>query len=80
MSAKSDAERKARLNEFGRKIGKNLGDAKRSVEEESEKLIGYLNDEVVPAIRQGSTRALRTAAAKLSQLAEYMEKTQTRSK
>ena len=78
MSPKSDAERRASLNDLGRKIGKNLGNAKRNVEEESEKLIAYLNDEVVPAIRQGSSRALRTAAEKLSQLAEYME--QTRSK
>ena len=78
MSPKSDAERKASLNELGRKIGKNLGDARRNLEEESEKLIGYLNEEVVPAIRQGSSRALRTAAEKLSQLAEYME--QNRSK
>jgi len=78
MSPKSDAERKASLNDLGRKIGKNLGNAKRNVEEESEKLIAYLNDEVVPAIRQGSSRALRTAAEKLSQMAEYIE--QTRSK
>ena len=78
MSPKSDAERKASLNDLGRKIGKNLGNAKRNVEEESEKLIAYLNDEVVPAIRQGSSRALRTASEKLSQMAEYIE--QTRSK
>jgi signal transduction histidine kinase len=78
MSPKSDAERRASLNDLGRKIGKNLGDAKRNVEEESEKLITYLNDEVVPAIRQGSSRALRTAAEKLSQLAEYMEKTRSK--
>lgn len=73
-----DENRKPPLDELGRKLGKNLGDAKRNLEEESEKLIGYLNDEVVPAIRQGSSRALRTAAEKLSQLAEYME--QNRSK
>jgi len=78
MSPKSDAERKASLNDLGRKIGNNLGNAKRNVEEESEKLIAYLNDEVVPAIRQGSSRALRTASEKLSQMAEYIE--QTRSK
>jgi hypothetical protein len=78
MSPQNEENRKASLDELGRKIGKNLGDAKRNLEEESEKLIGYLNDEVVPAIRQGSSRALRTAAEKLSQLAEYME--QNRSK
>jgi Sec-independent protein translocase protein TatA len=77
MSPQNEENRKP-LDEFGRKIGKNLGEAKRNLEEESEKLIGYLNDEVVPAIRQGSSRALRTAAEKLSQLAEFME--QDRSK
>jgi hypothetical protein len=78
MSSKSDAERKASLEELGRKIGRNLGKAKRNVEEESDRVIAYLNEEVVPAIREGSTRALRTAAEKLSSLADYME--QTRSK
>jgi len=78
MSPQNEENRKTSLDDLGRKIGKNLGDAKRNLEEESEKLIGYLNDEVVPAIRQGSSRALRTAAEKLSQLAEYME--QNRSK
>jgi hypothetical protein len=78
MSPQNEENRKASLDDLGRKIGKNLGDAKRNLEEESEKLIGYLNDEVVPAIRQGSSRALRTAAEKLSQLAEYIE--QNRSK
>ena len=73
MSPQSDAEQKDSFEELGRKIGKNLGEAKRSLEEESEKMISYLNDEVVPAIRQGSSRALRTAAEKLGRLAEYME-------
>jgi Sec-independent protein translocase protein TatA len=78
MTPQNEENRKPPLDEFGRKIGKNLGQAKRNLEEESEKLINYLNDEVVPAIRQGSSRALRTAAEKLSRLAEYME--QDRSK
>jgi len=78
MSPQNEENPKSPLDELGRKIGKNLGDARRNLEEESEKLIGYLNEEVVPAIRQGSSRALRTAAEKLSQLAEYIE--QNRSK
>jgi hypothetical protein len=78
MSPQNEENRKPPLDELGRKIGKNLGDAKRNLEEESEKLIAYLNDEVVPAVRQGSSRALRTAAEKLSRLAEYLE--QNRSK
>jgi hypothetical protein len=33
-----------------------------------------LNDEVVPAVRQHSTKALRIAAEKLASLADYIEK------
>jgi hypothetical protein len=33
-----------------------------------------LNDEVVPAVRQHSTKALRIAAEKLANLADYIEK------
>jgi hypothetical protein len=32
-----------------------------------------LNDEVVPAVRQHSTKALRVAAEKLAALADYMD-------
>jgi hypothetical protein len=35
--------------------------------------IKYLNDEVVPTVRQHSTKALRTASQKLAGLADYME-------
>ena len=78
MSSKSEAERKASQEELGRKIGRNLGKAKRNVEEESDKVIAYLNEEVVPAVRQHSTKALRIAADKLGHLADYMERTQSK--
>jgi Sec-independent protein translocase protein TatA len=78
MSPQGETERKASLDELGRKIGKNLGEAKRNLEEESEKLIAYLNDEVVPAVRQGSSRALRSAAEQLSHLAEYLERSRSK--
>jgi hypothetical protein len=32
-----------------------------------------LNDEVVPAVRQHSTKALRVASEKLAQFADYMD-------
>jgi hypothetical protein len=41
---------------------------------ESEKLIAYINDEVVPAVREHSSRGLRVAAEKLAQFADYMDK------
>jgi hypothetical protein len=51
------------LEEFGRKVGKELGE-----------IVSYLNNDVVPKAREHSTQGLRIAAQKLNQLAEYMEK------
>jgi len=64
---------KTPFEDFGRKIDRGLGEAARRREEEGEKFIAYFNDEVVPAIRTHSTKALRIAAEKLSHLANYME-------
>jgi KaiC/GvpD/RAD55 family RecA-like ATPase len=43
------------------------------LEKESAEFIKYLNNEVVPAVRQHSTKALRIAAEKLAHLADYMD-------
>jgi glutamyl-tRNA reductase len=71
------------MNDFNRKveeasarINKSVADAATTVEKEAAELITYLNDEVVPAVRQHSTKALRVAAEKLANLADYMEKNQ----
>ncbi|HXZ30829.1 MAG TPA: hypothetical protein VEH30_00995 [Terriglobales bacterium] len=68
------------MNDFNRKVeeasvrlGKTVGEVANTLEKESAELINYLNDEVVPAVRQHSTKALRIAAEKLTRLAEYME-------
>jgi hypothetical protein len=79
MEQKDDPGRKKpSFENFGRKIDQEFGDAARKMEQESERVITYLNDEVVPAIRSHSTKALRAAAEQLHKLAEYME--QNRSK
>ncbi len=56
----------------GRKLGRSLH--KTGLEKDAEEIISYLNDEVVPAVRSHSTQALRTAAKKLAQVADYMER------
>lgn len=61
------------FQDFGRKLNNDIGEATQKLEQEGEKLIAYLNQEVVPAIRGNSTKALRVAADKLHQLANYME-------
>jgi len=57
------------MNDFNRKVE----EAAERLEKETAELIKYLNDEVVPAARQHSTKALRIAAEKLSRLADYMD-------
>jgi hypothetical protein len=52
---------------------KPLEDLGRRVDSEIEQMISYINNEVVPAVRGQSSRALRTAAEKLSKFADYME-------
>jgi hypothetical protein len=69
------------MKDFNRKVeeatsraSKTVGEAAERLEKDSAELIQYLNDEVVPAVRQHSTKALRIAAEKLADLADYMEK------
>ncbi|HKE31593.1 MAG TPA: hypothetical protein VKD65_07700 [Candidatus Angelobacter sp.] len=69
---------KTPFEDFGRKLDRGLGEAAKRMEQEGEKLIAYLNDEVVPSIRNNSSKALRVAAEKLSQLANYMEQKNSR--
>lgn len=64
---------KTSFEDFGRKVNNEIGQATQKMEQEGEKLIAYLNNEVVPAIRGNSSKALRVAAEKLSQLANFME-------
>jgi hypothetical protein len=51
------------LEELGRKVGRELGD-----------IVNYIDKDVVPMVRQHSSQGLRTAAEKLLQLAEFMDK------
>ena len=79
MSSQDDPKAKARFENFGRKLDAEFGDAAEKLEREKEKVITYLNNEVVPAIRTHSTKALRAAAEQLSKLAEYMDKNRSSS-
>ena len=74
MSPQDDPKAKTPFENIGRKMDSEFGGAAEKFEKEKEKVIAYLNNEVVPAIRTHSTKALRTAAEQLSKLAEYMEK------
>jgi hypothetical protein len=68
------ASAKTRFEDFGRKIDERFADGAPRVEEEIKKVITYLNDEVVPQVRQHSSQALRIAAEHLARLAEHLDK------
>jgi hypothetical protein len=68
------------MNDFNRKVedasarvSKTIGEAAERLEKEIPEFIKYLNDEVVPAVRTHSTKALRVASEKLAEFADYMD-------
>jgi hypothetical protein len=69
------------MDDFNRKVddtttrvGKKVGETAERIEQETAEFVKYLNDEVVPAVRQQSTKALRIAADKMHELANYLDK------
>jgi predicted DNA-binding protein (UPF0278 family) len=64
-----------RFENFGRKIDETVNKTAPRVEEELKKVIAYLNDEVVPKVRENSSKGLRVAADQLTKLAEHLDKT-----
>jgi hypothetical protein len=63
------------VKESGKKRNRpiNLEDVGRRMDDEVEEFIRWFNDEAVPSIRQHSSRAMRKAAVKLSEFANYMD-------
>jgi hypothetical protein len=58
---------------FDERVNSAIHEATTRIDRESEKLIAYLNDEVVPAVLEHSSRGLRIAAEKLSKFADFMD-------
>jgi hypothetical protein len=59
---------------MGRKVDEHFGGAGERIEEKVRRVIAYLNDRVVPEVRENSSKALRLAAEQLTQLAEHLER------
>jgi predicted nucleic acid-binding OB-fold protein len=55
------------------RFSKTVAETTERLEKEAQEFVKYLNDEVVPTVRLHSTNALRSAAEKLQELANYME-------
>ena len=67
----TDFDRK--VEEASARVNRHVANAAEYLEKETAEIITYLNDEVVPAVRSHSTKALRVASEKLSKLADYLE-------
>ena len=68
------------MTEFDRKVedasarfNRSVTNIAETLEKETADLVVYLNDEVVPAVRAHSSKALRVAAGKLAEFADYLE-------
>jgi regulator of sigma D len=62
-----------RFEGFGKRVDEQFGQVLPRIEEEVNKVITYLNDQVVPQVRQGSAQALHSAADQLRKLAEQLD-------
>jgi hypothetical protein len=62
-----------KVEDAGARFNRKVADVAERLERESAELINYLNDEVVPAIRNHSTHALRIASEKLAKMADYLD-------
>jgi glutamyl-tRNA reductase len=71
---------KDKVEEASARFSKSVAEVTETLEKESAELLNFLNDEVVPAVRQHSTKALRIAAEKLHRLANYMDEQNPRQK
>jgi glutamyl-tRNA reductase len=63
-----------KVEETSARVNKSVAEAAERLEKETAEFVKYLNDEVVPAVRGHSTKALRVASEKLARLADYMDR------
>jgi hypothetical protein len=64
-----------RFENLGRKMDEHFGGCGDKLEEDVKRVITYLNERVVPDVRENSTKALRIAAEQLARLADHLERT-----
>ena len=66
-------EGSGRFENAGRKLDEQFGGLGDRMEEEVRKVVDFLNDRVVPEVRENSSKALRIASEQLSRLADHLE-------
>jgi hypothetical protein len=69
----SEGNSSSRFEDLGKRVDERFSQVRPRVEEEVKKVIDYLNDQVVPQLRQDSAQALHSAADRLRKLAEQLD-------
>jgi len=64
---------RGRFQTAGERLDSILGDTSRRIEEQTQAVLDYINDEVVPLIRENSSKGLHVAADKLKDFANYLD-------
>jgi len=72
------AQAGGRFETAGRRIDERLGGTGERIEEDVKRVIAYLNDHVVPEVRENGSKALRIAAGQLARLADHLDRTRGR--
>ena len=62
-----------KVEDASARFNRSVANIAETLEKETAEMVGYLNDEVVPAARAHSSKTLRKAAQKLAQFADYLE-------
>ena len=62
-----------RIHEAAPHVNQKVTEAAGRIEKEAQELIAYLDAEVMPAVRTGSTKAMRIASEKLTKFADYLD-------
>ena len=64
---------RGRFRTAGERLDSIFGDASKRIEQETQQIIDYINDEVVPLVREHSSKGLHVAAGKLKEFADYLD-------
>jgi glutamyl-tRNA reductase len=67
----ADFDRK--VEDASERFNRSVANIAATLEKETAELITYINDEVVPAARTHSSKALRVASEKLNRFADFLE-------
>jgi hypothetical protein len=70
-----DEQTSGRFENMGRRMDEHFGGCSDRLEDDVKRVITYLNDRVVPEVRENSSKALRIAAEQLARLADHLERT-----